>query len=120
MSKTALLEAIHRMDVGRVREILRAKPALRDFRDEKGYDLLQLCCKRQTKDDPALAERQVKLAKWFVAEGFDPRMTHTTAPGEDGEEEPAEVSLAWFAVAKAQNSRLARYMLEQGAHPGAL
>lgn len=120
MSKTALLDALHRMDVDRVRDVLRAKPALREFRDEKGFNLLQICCKRQTKNDSALADRQVRMAKWLVAEGFDPRMVHTTAPGEDGEEEPSEVSLAWFAVAKAQNSKLARFMLEQGANPGAL
>ena len=120
MSKTALLDALHRMDVPRVREILRVKPALQAFHDEKGYNLLQLCCKRLTKNDPALAARQVTMAKWLVGAGFDARLNYTTAPGEDGEEEAAHVSLAWFAVAKAQNNALARYMLKQGAAPGAL
>ena len=120
MSKTALLDALHRMDVDRVREILRAKPPLQAFRDEKGFNLLQICCKRLTKGDAALANRQVQMAKWLVAAGFDPRLRYTTRPGDDGEEEPSEVSLAWFAVAKAQNSALARYMLDQGANPGAL
>ena len=32
----------------------------------------------------------------------------------------ASVSLAWYSVAKAQNNRLARYFLQQGAAPGAL
>ena len=120
MSKTALLDALHRMDLDGVRDILRAKPDLREFRDEKGYDLLQICCRRVTDTDPALAERQVRVAKWLVSSGFDPQIEHTTQPGEDGEEEPSKVSLAWFAVAKAQNSKLARYMLDQGAKPGAL
>ena len=120
MSKTALLEALHRMDVDRVRDILRTKPALREFRDEKAYNLLQICCKRQTMNDAALAERQVRMAKWFVAEGFDPRIEYTTSAGEDGEDTAVNVSLAWFAVAKAQNTKLARYMLGQGANPGAL
>lgn len=120
MSKTALLDALHRMDVDCVRDILHAKPALKEFRDEKGYNLLQICCKRVTNNDRALAERQVRMAKWLVANGFDPRMRYTTAPGDDGEEEPAEVSLAFFAVARAQNNTLARYMLDQGANPGAL
>jgi hypothetical protein len=120
MGKTALLDALHRMDVDRVREILGAKPELRGFRDEKGYNLLQICCKRVTNKDRALADRQVQMAKMLVAEGFNPRQNYRTRPGDDGEEEPSDVSLAWFAVAKAQNSKLARYMLEQGAHPGAL
>ena len=120
MSKTALLEALHRMDVDRVREILRARPDLREFRDEKGFNLLQICCKRLTKNDRALADRQVKMAEHLVAAGFDPRIQYTTQPGDDVEEEPSTVSLAWFAVAKAQNNALARYMLDQGAHPAAL
>lgn len=120
MSKTALLDALHRMDVNGVQAILRAKPDLREFHDEKGYNLLQICCKRLTKNDRALADRQVKMAKALVAAGFDPRMEYTTQPGDDGEEEPSKVSLAWFAVAKAQNSALARYMLDQGARPDAL
>jgi hypothetical protein len=120
MSKTALLDALHRMDLDRVRDILRAKPALQEFRDEKGFNLLQICCKRRTKDDRALRDRQVKMAKWLVGAGFDPRMQYTTTPGDDGEETASNVSLAWFAVAKAQNNILARYMLDQGAAPGAL
>lgn len=120
MSKTALLDALKEFDLARVRATLRAKPALREFRDEKGLNLLQLCCKRSTAGDPAAARRQLNVAKWLVSEGFDPAATHTTAPGEDGEEESAKVSLAWFAVAKAQNNALARYFLAQGAAPGAL
>jgi hypothetical protein len=120
MSKTALLDALHRMDVDRVREVLGAEPALRELRDERGYNLLQICCKRLTKNDPGLAGRQVRMARWLVGQGFDPRMEYTTQPGDDGEEEPSKVSLAWFAVAKAQNNELARYLLRQGANPGAL
>jgi ankyrin repeat protein len=55
-----------------------------------------------------------------VKNGFDARATYTFPAGADGEAEPAEVSLVWFAVARAQNNRLARYFLEQGAAPGAL
>ncbi len=62
----------------------------------------------------------MKVARYLVGEGFDPAATYTTAAGEDGEEDPAQLSLAWFAVAKARNNALARYFLEQGAAPGAL
>lgn len=120
MSKIALIDAVKALDVKRVQEILAAAPDLRGCRNDKGFDLLQLCCSRSTVDDPAAADRQLRLSKWLVRQGFDPRAIHTTAPGEDGEEEPAHVSLAWFAVAKAQNTRLARYFLDQGAAPGAL
>jgi hypothetical protein len=120
MSKTALLDALKEFDLDTVRAILKAKPALREFRDEKGLDLLQLCCKRSTADDPKAAAKQLRLAKWLVSvENFDPLVTHTTAPGEDGEEDPAELSLVFFAVARAQNTALARYFLELGAKPGA-
>jgi hypothetical protein len=120
MSKTALLEAIRTFDLKSVQRILEQSPQLKNFRNEKGFDLLQICCARSTVGSPAAAGRQLRLARWLVDAGFDPRAVHTTAPGEDGEEEPAHVSLAWFAVAKAQNTRLARYFLERGAAPGAL
>ena len=119
MSKTALLDALKSLDVDRVRAILKAKPALREFKDEKGRDLLQLCCTRNTVDDAAAAARQLRLAKWLVGEGFDPKATFMTRPGEDGEEEPAEISLVFLAVARAQNNALARYFMKQGAKPGA-
>jgi hypothetical protein len=120
MSKTALLDALNAFDVEGVRAILKAKPELKGFSDEKGYNLLQLCCKRGTYAKPDAAGRQLRLARWFVEQGFDPTIVYTTEPGDDGEEEPARVSLAWFAVAKARNTALARYFLERGAAPGAL
>jgi len=120
MSKTALIDALNGFDVGRVRTILEAEPELRQLQLDKGYNLLQVCCKRSTVGDPGAAGRQLRLAKWLVSQGFDPRVMHTTAPGEDGEEDPANLSLVWFAVAKAQNNRLARYFLAQGAPASAM
>lgn len=120
MSKTALVDALKKFDLEKVRQILKAKPELKQLQLGKGLNLLQFCCGRSTAGDQAACDRQLRVAKWLVREGFDPLAMHTTAPGEDGEEEPSTVSLAWFAVAKAQNNRLARYFLQQGASPGAL
>lgn len=120
MSKTGLVDALKSFDVERVQTILAADPELRHLRLDNGLNLLQFCCKRSTVDSPAAADRQRRLARWLVSVGFDPKIIHTTAPGEDGEEQPAQLSLVWFAVAKAQNNRLARYFLQQGASPGAL
>ena len=120
MSKTALIDALKSFDVERVRTILEAAPSLKQLRLDKGYNLLQVCCKRSTVGDPDAAGRQLRLAKWLVSQGFDPRGTHTTAPGEDGEEDPANLSLVWFAIAKAQNNRLARYFMDQGAAASAM
>ena len=120
MSKTALIEAIEKFDIGRCQAILQRAPELRELRIDKGYNLLQYCCKRVTAGRPDTAERQLRLARWLVGQGFDPKVIHTTAPGEDGEEDAAELSLVWFAVAKAQNNRLARYFLDQGAKASAM
>jgi hypothetical protein len=119
MSRTALVDALRSLDGSRVRAILAANPTLEAIRNEKGLNLLQICCSRDTHGDPAAADRQLRLAKWLVRRGFDPRARHTTAPGEDGETEPADLSLVWFAVAKARNNRLARFFLEEGASPEA-
>jgi ankyrin repeat protein len=120
MSKTALETALKALDLEKVQAILRAKPALKAQEYGRGFNLLQFCCRRPTAADRAAAGRQLKLAKWLVAAGFDPTVLYTTAPGEDGEEEPAHVSLAFFAVAAAQNNALARYFLGLGAEPNAL
>jgi hypothetical protein len=120
MSKTALIDALKSFDVERVRTILEAAPSLKQLRLDKGYNLLQVCCKRSTVGDPDAASRQLRLAKWLVSQGFDPRVMHMTAPGEDGEEDPANLSLVWFAVARAQNNRLARYFMDQGASASAM
>lgn len=114
MSKTALIDALKQFDLEKVRAILKKKPALKDFQSEKGFNLLQMCCARSTEGDPAAADRQLRLARWFVTEGFDPQVTHNTKPGEDGEAEPATLSLVFFAVARAQNNRLVRFFLDQG------
>jgi uncharacterized protein len=120
VSKTALVDALKKLDLDTVRGILKRTPELKQLQLGKGLNLLQFACQRSTADDPAAADRQLRLAKWLVSEGFDPLAMHTTAAGEDGEEEAANVSLVFFAVAKAQNNRLARYLLKQGASPGAL
>ena len=117
MSKTALLAALRRFDLAAVRALLGARPALRDERDDRGFNLLQFCCARSTVGDALAATRQLNLAQWLVKNGFDPRATYTFPAGADGEAEPAEVSLVWFAVARAQNNRLARYFLKQCAAP---
>jgi hypothetical protein len=116
MSKTGLADAIHAFDLAKLQTILSREPELRDLRSEKGFNLLQLCCHRVTVGNLAAADRQLRMARWLVSQGFDPRETYTTKPGDDGEEEPATLSLVWFAVAKAQNTRLARFFLEQGAN----
>jgi len=120
MSRTALIESIKAFDVDRVAAILKKDPSLAKWRSTQGFNLLQYCCSRCTIDDKTSAASQVRLAKWLAGHGFDPLVVHTTKPGEDGEAEAAELSLAWFAVARAQNNTLARYFLKLGARPGAL
>lgn len=114
MSKTALLDAIQHFDVPTVQAILKEKAALRDLRNEKGFNLLQMCCARSSHGDPRAADRQLRLAKWLVSDGFDPMVTHTTKHGEDGEPDPAVLSLVFFAVARARNNALVRFLLERG------
>ncbi len=120
MSKTALIDALKGFDIPRVRTILEDHPELKELRLDHEFNLLQFCCSRSTVGDSAAASRQLRLAQWLVDNGFDPRVIHTTKPGEDGEEEAAQVSLVFFAVARAQNDRLARFFLNQGAEPSAL
>jgi len=120
MSKTALVEAVKAFDLDAVTRNLAKDPSLAKWRSPQGFNLLQLCCSRCTIDDKDAGAVQLRLARWLVGHGFDPLVIYTTKPGEDGEAEPAELSLVFFAVARAQNNALARYFLKQGAAPGAV
>jgi len=120
MSKTALIEAVKAFDVEGVKRNLEKDPALVNWRSPQGFNLLQFCCSRCTIDGKATPLRQVRLAKWLVSHGFDPLVKHTTEPGEDGEADPVELPLVFFAVARAQNNALARYFLKLGVQPSAL
>lgn len=120
MSKTALIEAAKAFDMDRVAAVLKKDPSLTKWRSPQGFNLLQFCCSRCTIGDKAAATAQLRLAKWLAGHGFDPMVIHTTKPGDDGEEDPARLSLVWFAVARAQNNALARYFLKLGAAPGAV
>jgi hypothetical protein len=120
MSKTAVIDAIKHFDLARVRALLGRDAALKNVRAAKDLNLLQYCASRCTAGDAGAAARQVRLAQWLVEQGFDPHAIHRTTPGEDGETEAAELSLVWFAVAKAQNNRLARFFLAEGAKADAM
>ena len=117
MSKTSLIEAVKHFDLEQVRKDLRKNPELKAFRTDRGFDLLQFCVSRPTLGDRAAGGRQLRLAKWLVSEGFDPKVIHMTKPGEDGEADPAALSLVFIAIARAQNNALARFFIDQGAAP---
>jgi hypothetical protein len=114
------LDAVARFDLPEVRRCLSHDPDLRELIAPGGLNLLQCASRRVTAGEPVRARQQVRLAQWLVSQGFDPTVTHTTAAGDDGEENPSQVSLVWFAVAKARNNPLAKYFLEQGSSPSAL
>lgn len=120
MSKTALVAAIKAFDVDGVAANLKKDPSLAQWRSPQGFDLLQFCCSRATVDDSDAAARQLRLAKWLISQGFDPRVIHTTRPGEDGEADAAQLPLVFFSVARAQNNALTRYLLKLGVVPSAL
>jgi hypothetical protein len=80
-----------------VRATLKKRPALKELRLDKGVNILQFGCGRFTGDDPAAPSRQLRLAKWLVSEGFNPRENYATAPGDDGEAESAR-SVGWVTM----------------------
>jgi len=117
MSKTSLIEAVKHFDLEQVRRDLRQDPGLKAVRTDRGFDLLQFCVSRPTWGDRAAGGSQLRLAKWLVREGFDPKVIYLTKPGEDGEADPTPLSLVFIAIARAQNNALARFFIDQGAAP---
>lgn len=58
--------------------ILKAAPKLRELQLGNGLNLLQFSCTRSTAGNATAADRQLRLAKWLVGDGFDPLASDTS------------------------------------------
>jgi len=105
-SKTALIDAVKRLDAGTVAVILDAKPELLRVMDDRQRNLLHLACavppaKRARSDDAA----QVRLADLLLDRG----MEIDTPYGRDA------CTALFEAVARARSLALVKFLLKRGA-----
>ncbi|MBM4188483.1 MAG: hypothetical protein FJ206_14365 [Gemmatimonadetes bacterium] len=106
MSKTALIDAVRRLDHAAVRRLLDANPGLLAARDRRGYNLLHLACSASAAD-PSGKKRQVHIADALLSRGLPI----------DAPVGPDACTPLFFSVARARNTPLARFLIARGAEP---
>jgi len=107
ISKTRMLELVKDCRWKEVRDGLASSPALVSFRDERGRNLLHLCCGAQRKGRPA---ESIRTAEVLLAAGID-------IDGAAFTEGDWQATPLWYAVARGRNLALARFLLERGSTP---
>jgi ankyrin repeat protein len=113
MSKTRLLEAVRKLDVGTVKALLVEKPALREVKDPQGRNLLHLACAANCDAAGAPESRGVRLVELLLEQGFDPRPLFVTPAGKT----VSSVNAVWFAATWGKNANVVKLLVRRGAKP---
>jgi ankyrin repeat protein len=105
MSKTALIEAVKRLDLPAAKRLFDSKPEFKDVTDRQGRNLLHMACAAS----PAMLKvpygTQVRLVDALLQRGFEIDMPY----GKD------KVTPLFIAVARARNPALVKFLLARGA-----
>src|SRR5262245_45722018 len=109
MSKTAIIECVQNLDLEAATKILSTKPALRNVTDRQERNLLHLACSTSPKEIGLTEAAQVRMVKYLLDLGFEIDLP----VGRDA------CTPLFFAVARARNLALVRFLLERGAKPSA-
>ncbi len=100
MSKARILDAVQRLDVEAVRQLLDQKPALANARDRKDRNLLHVAC-------CATGEGGRQMASFLLDRGFELEEPF----GRD------RCTPLFLAVARARNPKLVKFLIDRGAKP---
>lgn len=107
MSKAAIIEAVKTLDLATTRRLLDAKPQLLTVTDRDGRDLLHLASSVDVDDLRQSSRSQVQFVKFLLDRGF----AIDLPVGRD------KCTPLFFAVARARNPALVKFLLEHGAKP---
>lgn len=107
MSKAAIIEAVKSLDLPTARRLLEAKPALLTTTDREGRNLLHLASSVSVDDLRLPSRSQVQFVKFLLDRGFEIDLP----VGRD------KCTPLFFAVARARNPALVKFLLDRGAKP---
>jgi len=105
MSKTALIEAIQNLDLGKTKRLLQARPELLVVTDRQGRNLLHVACSASAARLGKTAATQVRLVVFLLERGFE----IDEPVGRDA------CTALFFAVARARSPSLIKLLLKRGA-----
>ena len=107
MSKAAIIEAVKTLDLAAARRLLEAKPALLTATDREGRNLLHLASSVDADDLRQSSRAQIQFVKFLLDRDFEIDLP----VGRD------KCTPLFFAVARARNPALVKFLLDRGAKP---
>jgi len=108
MSKTRMIEAVKKLDIEIVRDLLAAEPDLLSVTDRRGFNLLHLACCVPCFDLGIAESYSAKMVRLLLDYGLD--VESKLPPGQDC------CTALFFAVARGRNATLIRLLLKRGAN----
>lgn len=109
-SGSSLLAAVRDANASVVAALLRESPGLLAWRDERGRNLLHVCCGVNAGGRGIPERRTVRTADVLLAAGLD-------LNAEAFREGSWRATPLWYAVARGRNRTLAKHLLARGADP---
>jgi len=110
ISKTRMFGLVKNLDWPAIKDGLAQCPEASSYRNERGKNLLHLCCGIDIAKQGLNGEDSVKMADVLLNASFDidePAFT-------EGEWKATPL---WYAIGHGQNLELAAYLIERGADP---
>ena len=107
MSKTAIIDAVRNLDLDATKRLLETRPTLLAVSDRQDQNLLHIACAASTAKLEVPKGRQVRLASFLLERGLE----IDTPVGRDA------CTPLFFAVARARNLALVKFLIERGAKP---
>ena len=107
MSKAAIIEAVKTLDLAAARRLLDAKPTLLATTDREGRNLLHLASSVSVDDLHLPSRTQIQFVRFLLDRRFDIDLP----VGRD------KCTPLFFAVARARNPALVKFLLERDAKP---
>lgn len=107
MSKAAMIDAVQRLDLSSTRRLAESRPSLLTVTDRQGLNLLHLACTASAAKLQVSARQQVRFVDFLLECGFEIDLP----VGRDA------CTPLFFAVARARNSALVKFLIDRGAEP---
>jgi len=105
MSKAALIDAVRHLDLKEAQRLLGSKPSLLTVTDRQGRNLLHVACSVSPVQLEVPERLQVRFVDFLLGRGLE----IDTPVGKDA------CTPLFFAVARARNTSLVRFLIDRGA-----